>query len=557
MLGLSSRVAANNNKRIKLLITASSQGRHCFHCVLSISDRFVCNKLSNNEQSHAISIPARRSTSTFVAATILQSPAALPRRTHHAPAVIDTGHQQLHQLLRNAHTARLSRTMYHTKVPFPAAPSTSRMLTHPATMPKAAISAVPGRRPASRLLATGAHHHAQEAASPPAAAGPQARARTHPTTTTPPAQQPQAADTPRGDLPINPPPIAAAAGTHSIAHYGGALGLSASHVVAAVSAGGQVISVGGSQVSAEDSQVSAGGQVHVVGSQVNASGSHQVNATGGHQVNATGGHQVNATGGHQVNAAKRGPLNLKHCSFMLPKGTDPADYRYSFKNDTADDSGDCWDEYCGQVGFVMSTTSTVWAGQQPPARWKLAAVHEASQHPTNWAAVTAAHDPAASTEAGGALVPGSRTLVGRVCVTPRPPLLFVDDFVIDHDVRGQGYGTAFAKRLRTLVTRKQYGFACLGCTTVALHGVSHAFPFWKKARGLGDFLKGADAYFGVTDLAGGDLPSEEELWDFWTEECGHDEEVVDELMGAWQKREKRVNRATATVRIRAMMLQLA
>jgi hypothetical protein len=286
-----------------------------------------------------------------------------------------------------------------------------------------------------------------------------------------------------------------------------------------VSAGGQVISVGGSHVNVGSSHVSA------VGSRVAAEG----------QVNVGGSQVSSATGGHQVIAPKHGPLNLKHCSFMLPQGTDPADYRSS-----VDDSGN-WDESCM---FVMSTTSTVSAGQQPPARWKLAAVNEPSQ-PSNWQTVlTAAHDRVASTEAGGALAPG-RTLVGRVYVSPRPPLLFVENFMIDYDLQGQGYGTAFAKRLRTLVTRKQYGFARLGCTTVALHSVSDAFPFWKKARGLGDFLKGADAYFGVKDLAGGDLPSEEELWDFWTEECGHDEDVVDELMGAWQKREKRVKRAAA------------
>jgi hypothetical protein len=312
--------------------------------------------------------------------------------------------------------------------------------------------------------------------------------------------------------------------------------LPASHAVVAAGNAAGPVSVGGSQVSAKSSQ-----QHRIGGSQVSAGSSQQVTSD-------EGGSQVNANGGHQVIAAKPGPLNLKHCSFMLPKGSDPADYR-SF-----DDACECEDDYwedgrdCNQREFVMSTTSTVWAGQQPPARWKLAAVDEASQQPPKWAAVLAAHDDlAASTteEAGAALAPAGRTLVGRVYVTPRPPLLFVDNFRIDHDVQGRGYGTAFAKRLRTLVTRKQYGFARLGCTTVALHGVSDAFPFWKKARGLGDFLKGADAYFGVKDLAGGDLPSEEELWDFWTEECGHDEDVVDALMGAWQKREKRAKRAAA------------
>jgi hypothetical protein len=128
-------------------------------------------------------------------------------------------------------------------------------------------------------------------------------------------------------------------------------------------------------------------------------------------------------------------------------------------------------------------------------------------------------------------------MVGVVNVFPDPPILYICTFDIFDRHQGTGYGRAFAKRLNTLLTRRAYGFD--DCANVALHGVGDAFPFWKKVVGIRHFMKSADAYFGVKDLAGGGLPSEEQLRGFWGDECWHDESVVEELVWEWGERVKR------------------
>jgi hypothetical protein len=135
--------------------------------------------------------------------------------------------------------------------------------------------------------------------------------------------------------------------------------------------------------------------------------------------------------------------------------------------------------------------------------------------------------------------------VGTLTLMKAGPILYVAYFGIYAELRNQGYGTAFAKRLRTLLTRKSYGFSNAGCTTLALHQVGRALPFWIKATGFRLFLRPADAFFEVKDLTGGGLPTQKQLRGFWRRKCAHAPWVVTRLVKEWGKRVKRAKRAAA------------
>jgi hypothetical protein len=167
-----------------------------------------------------------------------------------------------------------------------------------------------------------------------------------------------------------------------------------------------------------------------------------------------------------------------------------------------------------------------------PARWKLDVVQVAADGMLGRAAT----GPCA---AGG-------HAVGTIILDPSPPLLFVKLFAVNASHQGAGYGTAFARRLNTLLARRSYGFA--GCVNVALHGVDAAFPFWVKAVGMQHFMRSADAYFGVKDLASGRLPSRVQLQEFWGGQCGHGFLVVAQLTEEWEKRVQRAKRRAVATR---------
>jgi hypothetical protein len=192
------------------------------------------------------------------------------------------------------------------------------------------------------------------------------------------------------------------------------------------------------------------------------------------------------------------PIDPKHCHFMLPQ-------ELAHKWRAILDQG-------GHLHLILWHDSSKAA----PQRWKLDVVNA-------W------YSSQTCCGLRGRRQPGQRA-VGTVRLAVRPPILFVICFCIHERYQGKGYGTAFAKRLNTLLTRRSYRFARSGCTTVALNGVDDAFLFWVKAVGFRHFMRGADAYFGVRDLAGGGLPSEEQLREFWLQVCGHSCDVVDELV---------------------------
>jgi hypothetical protein len=218
------------------------------------------------------------------------------------------------------------------------------------------------------------------------------------------------------------------------------------------------------------------------------------------------------------------PINPKLCNFMLPKNV--CDYE-------DEDTGG----RCGTL-YVMSATSDA---RCLPRKWKLQTVDSRFDSDPD--------DVYGTLAPGG--TPGTR-VVGQLYVQPRPPILYVHSFTICEDLRGLGYGTAFAKRLNTLLTRKGYGF--MGCESVALRGLDYdSFLFFEKAAGIGLFMESAATHLA---LFGADLTEEydyepydrELLWAFWKDKCGHDDQVVEVLVAEWGEWVKLAHRSVAAKR---------
>jgi GNAT superfamily N-acetyltransferase len=216
----------------------------------------------------------------------------------------------------------------------------------------------------------------------------------------------------------------------------------------------------------------------------------------------------------------RQPIDPNHCHFMLP-----SDYM----------SRDGWetDYYTMWHQPTYPTQST--------RKWKLAAINA----PLN--------DDDDNDDDDGSATAKVRDWqagvndVGVIGVRVVGSLVVVRTFQVHDGYRGMGYGTAFAKRLNTLL-KKEYGFADYGSTNVSVWAVDKwDFPFWKKAVGIRHFMKTADAWFEDYDLTStGGLPTEQQLRYLWGDVCSHSDDVVDVLVLEWRKRAKRAaKRASA------------
>jgi hypothetical protein len=204
------------------------------------------------------------------------------------------------------------------------------------------------------------------------------------------------------------------------------------------------------------------------------------------------------------------PIDPKQCHFMLPSRSDDLD--------------DLNDPLNDDVRFILWHDASLQANAPTP--WSLKV--EPAQ------AILEINFP--DSEIGPPET--AQTAVGIIHVRPKRPFLFVKFMGIHERYQELGYGTAFAKRLGTFLSRKAYGFT--GCTNVTLCCVSvHTFSFWKKAVGVRHFMRSVDAFFGVDDLTGGGLPSEEQLRMYWDRVCVFDEWVIEELVREWRKRVQR------------------